>query len=114
MNRIGLELRSALGMQGVEHEAARLKASLAILVTLGQRAGSASICPSEAARACSAEHWREWLAAVRSAALELEERGVLRVTQRGCTVDGRRARGALRYVRGPAWSDLVPNEEERG
>lgn len=113
MNRIGLELRSVFDMQGLEHDAARLRASLAILTALGRRAASASICPSEAARACSAEHWREWLAAVRTAALELEAHGVLRITQRGRTVEGRRARGPLRYVRGPAWSDVVPNEEER-
>jgi len=113
VNRIGLELRSKLRMQGVEHDAARLEASLAILAALGRRAASASICPSEAARACSAEHWRGWLAAVRAAALELEARGVLRVTQRGRTVEGRRARGPVRYVRGPAWRHLVPSEEER-
>lgn len=113
MNRIGLELRSTLRMQGVEHDAARLRASLAILAALERRAASASICPSDAARACSTEDWREWLAAVRAAALELEERGVLRITQRGCTVEGRRARGPVRYVRGPAWSRMVPSEEQR-
>lgn len=113
MNRIGLELRSTLRMHGVEHDAARLEASLAILAALERRAAPASICPSDAARVCSAEHWREWLAAVRAAALELEARGVLRVTQQGRAVDARRARGPVRYARGPAWSDLVPSEEER-
>jgi len=100
-------------MQILHHDAAQLTASLAILAALRRRAAFASICPSDAARMCAAEHWRDWLAAVRAAALELEERGVLGFTQQGRGIAGQSARGPVRLVRGPAWSDYVPSAEDR-
>ena len=71
---------------------------LALLERRAGRAGSNSICPSEAARAL-ADDWRPLMPEVRAAAYAMADRGELEVTQRGEVVDGRTARGAIRLRR---------------
>ncbi|WP_245866514.1 DUF3253 domain-containing protein [Diaminobutyricimonas aerilata] len=70
-----------------------------ILELLGQRSADASICPSEVARAESAEEWRELMEPVRQAARRLVAQGELEVTQRGAVVDPSTAKGPIRIRR---------------
>lgn len=66
-----------------------------IRAQVAARGRGRTICPSEVARALSAD-WRPLMAAVRERAAELAERGEIRVTQRGQPVDARAARGPIR------------------
>ena len=66
---------------------------------LDQRADTASICPSEAARAVDPEGWRELMPAARAAAGRLAAAGAVEVTQRGEVVDVATARGPVRVRR---------------
>lgn len=66
-----------------------------IRAQVAARGRGRTICPSEVARALSAD-WRPLMAAVREGAAELAERGEIRVTQRGQPVDARLARGPIR------------------
>jgi hypothetical protein len=75
----------------------------AILRLLSARAGSASICPSEAARAVAPSGWRDLMERAREAGRRLAVREVVLFRQKGRTVDPSTARGALRLARGPAW-----------
>ncbi|MEU1535363.1 DUF3253 domain-containing protein [Streptomyces fagopyri] len=74
----------------------------AILKLLEQRASSASVCPSEVARALDrgpGDHWRELMERVRRAAVRLSDIGRVVVTQRGVPVDPRHVRGPIRIRR---------------
>ena len=66
-----------------------------VLELLASRAGGATICPSEAARAL-AEDWRPLMQPVRDTAAAMVDDGRLEVTQKGEVVDPRAARGAIR------------------
>jgi hypothetical protein len=66
---------------------------------LDARATSASICPSEAARAVDADGWRELMEPARRAARRLVAAGRLEITQDGRVVDPSTARGAIRLRR---------------
>ncbi|MBZ4376875.1 DUF2256 and DUF3253 domain-containing protein [Corallococcus sp. AS-1-6] len=67
-----------------------------ILELLSQRAGGATVCPSEVARASGGEDWRACMEPVREAARRLVARGVLDIVQGGRVVDPSTARGPLR------------------
>lgn len=71
----------------------------AILDILDQRAGHASICPSEAARSIAPDTWRELMEPTRSAARRLAATGTVVITQGGAAVDPSRAKGPIRIRR---------------
>ncbi len=71
----------------------------AILDLLGTRAATATICPSEAARAVGAEGWRELVEPARRAARRLVDAGAVEITQGGRVVDPSTARGPVRIRR---------------
>lgn len=77
---------------------ARLEA--AILDLLGRRAPTATICPSDAARAVGdADSWRDLMDPARAAAARLVDRGEVEITQGGRVVDLATAKGPVRIRR---------------
>jgi len=68
----------------------------AITDLLGRRAGGATICPSEAARAIGGEDWRPLMEPARAAARRLVAQGVVEITQGGRVVDPSTAKGPIR------------------
>lgn len=70
-----------------------------ILDLLDARAGSATICPSEAARAVGREGWRDLMEPAREAARRLVARDEVEITQGGHVVDPSTARGPIRVRR---------------
>ncbi|WP_374455462.1 DUF3253 domain-containing protein [Nocardioides sp.] len=72
----------------------------AILDLLSRRAPTATICPSDAARAVGDEDsWRDLMDPAREAAARLVDRGEVEVTQGGREVDLATARGPVRIRR---------------
>ncbi|WAP51332.1 DUF3253 domain-containing protein [Arthrobacter sp. ATA002] len=71
----------------------------AILALLAARAATATICPSDAARAVAPDNWRPLMDPARQAAARLVERGDVEITQRGEVVDPAAARGPIRIRR---------------
>lgn len=72
------------------------------LALLEARAGGATICPSEVARAVGGEDeadWRPLLEPARRAARRLVAAGRVEITQRGRVVDPSTARGPIRVRR---------------
>jgi hypothetical protein len=65
---------------------------------LSARAGSATICPSEAARAVATD-WRPLLEPARQAARRLAAAGQIEVLQGGRVVDPTTAKGPIRLRR---------------
>lgn len=91
---------------GVTATDTALEASL--LELLGGRAASATVCPSEAARAVAArmpggdpdgERWRGLMEPARRAARRLVARGAVVITQQGRVVDSSTAKGPIRVRR---------------
>ena len=75
-----------------------------MLALIGARAESATICPSEVARAIAPDDeaaWRALMPVVRQVAARLETEGVVRVTQKGKPVNAVTARGPIRLGRLP-------------
>ena len=72
---------------------------VAILDLLGRRAGGATICPSEAAKAVEPDDWRELMEPARSAARRLVAAGDVVITQKGAVVDPSAAKGPIRIRR---------------
>ena len=77
-----------------------------ILELLGQRAATATICPSDAARAVGAsdddpEGWRDLMEPARRAARRLIAADVVTITQGGKPVDPSTARGPIRIRLNP-------------
>jgi hypothetical protein len=70
-----------------------------ILDLLSRRAGSSTICPSEAARAVSPDGWRELMEPARRAARRLVAAGEVDITQGGQVVDPSTAKGPIRIRR---------------
>lgn len=68
----------------------------AIRALLGRRAGGATICPSEAARAVDADGWRDLMEPARAAARRLVASGEVEITQSGRVVDASTAKGPIR------------------
>lgn len=78
----------------------RLEAS--ILDLLAQRSATATICPSDAARAVGDEDgWRDLMEPARRAARRLVAAGEVEITQGGRVVDPSTARGPIRIRRTP-------------
>ncbi len=74
----------------------------AITDLLARRATSATICPSDAARAVGGDDsdaWRELMEPARRAARRLVERGEVEITQGGRVVDPSTATGPIRIRR---------------
>lgn len=71
----------------------------AIVELLEQRARSATICPSEAARKVDADGWRELMQPVRHAANRLAADGQIEIVQQGRVVDPSTAKGPIRLRR---------------
>lgn len=71
----------------------------AVLSLLQTRAGGATICPSEAAKAVGGEGWRELMEPARAAARRLVVSGDVEITQGGAVVDPSRASGPIRIRR---------------
>jgi len=77
-----------------------------ILELLGQRAATATICPSDAARSVGAsdddpEGWRDLMEPARRAARRLVAADVVTITQGGKPVDPSTARGPIRIRLNP-------------
>jgi Protein of unknown function (DUF3253)/Uncharacterized protein conserved in bacteria (DUF2256) len=70
-----------------------------IVALLGERAGGATICPSEAARAVGADAWRSLMEPARAAARRLVAAGQVDITQGGRVVDPSTAKGPIRIRR---------------
>jgi len=70
-----------------------------ILEMLEARATTATICPSEVARAESDDDWRDLMEPVRRAAGRLVAAGEVEITQRGSVVDPSTAKGPIRIRR---------------
>ena len=83
--------------RGVSELDAQLEAT--ILDLLSRRAGSSTICPSEAARAVSPDGWRELMEPARRAARRLVAAGEAEITQGGKVVDPSTAKGPIRIRR---------------
>lgn len=88
---------SACRKRGVNATDAALEA--AILELLDQRAGGATICPSEAAHAVGGDDWRPLMEPARRAARRLVAAGAIEITQGGRVVDPSTARGPIRLRR---------------
>lgn len=67
-----------------------------ILALLDRRAGGATICPSDAARALAPADWRPLMERARSAARRLVAAGSVEITQGGRVVDPSTAKGPIR------------------
>ncbi|MFE7419235.1 DUF3253 domain-containing protein [Rhodococcus sp. NPDC057529] len=67
-----------------------------IRALLDARADTASICPSDVARAVAPDDWRPLMDPVREAARRLADAGVVEITQKGDLVDPESARGPIR------------------
>ncbi|HEX8206891.1 MAG TPA: DUF3253 domain-containing protein [Solirubrobacteraceae bacterium] len=68
-----------------------------ITAMVAARGRGKTICPSEVARALAGDDgFRALMPDVREAAARMAERGDVAVTQRGCVVDARSARGPIR------------------
>lgn len=67
-----------------------------ILGLLAKRAGGATICPSEAARAIFPDGWRERMEAARRAARRLVAAGRVEIVQQGRVIDPSSAKGPIR------------------
>lgn len=70
-----------------------------VLRLLDARAGGATICPSEAARAVGGDDWRPLMEPARAAARRLVAAGEAEITQGGSVVDPSTARGPIRVRR---------------
>ncbi len=77
----------------------------AITMLLDERAGGATICPSEAARLVAHDQgvdgdgWRDLMEPARAAARRLVAAGQVEIVQRGRAVDPSTAKGAIRIRR---------------
>jgi hypothetical protein len=83
--------------RGISRTDAALEA--AIVSLLEQRAGGATICPSEAARLVGGagdDRWRQLMEPAREAGRRLAAQGLVEFTQHGRVVDPSRARGPVR------------------
>jgi hypothetical protein len=72
-----------------------------ILELLGQRAATATICPSDAARAVRPDDWRDLMEPARRAARRLVAGGLVTITQGGKPIDPSTAKGPIRIRLNP-------------
>ena len=74
-----------------------LRLEESILELLNQRSATATICPSEAARAVfPGEEWRDHMEKTRQAARRLVAKGQIEILQKGRVVDPSTAKGPIR------------------
>lgn len=85
-------------MAHTDPDSDRIRTTLLALVA--QRGPTKTLCPSEVARALSAEGWRELMPAVRQVGCALAATGHIVVTQRGQVVDPKTVTGPIRYRQG--------------
>ncbi len=71
-----------------------------ILRQTTERGPTASICPSEVARALDSD-WRPLMGAVRRGAVRLAEAGKIDILRKGKPVSGEAVRGVIRLCRRP-------------
>jgi hypothetical protein len=88
----------------VPHEVTETDRRLEAAITdlLARRGRTATICPSEAARAVADDEgdgWRELMEPARRAARRMVDRGEVEITQGGRVVDPSTAKGAIRIRR---------------
>lgn len=60
------------------------------------RAPDKTVCPSEIARELFPADWRKHMEAVRSSAIELHQKGIVTITQKGIPVDIAHIKGPVR------------------
>ena len=72
-----------------------------ILELLASRAGTSTICPSDAARAVGGDDWRRLMDPARDAARRLVDAGLVHITQHGTVVDPATAKGPIRIRKVP-------------
>lgn len=70
-----------------------------ILRLTEERGPDKTICPSEAAKACSPKNWRALMGEVRKAAEALEEQGLISIEQGGEKVSPDEVEGPIRLRR---------------
>ncbi|MDT3402503.1 DUF3253 domain-containing protein [Mucilaginibacter terrae] len=70
--------------------------SKTILAMATERGADKTICPSEVARTMFDTHWRKYMDEVRQAAIELQRKGKVSITQKGEPVDVNHIRGPIR------------------
>jgi hypothetical protein len=70
-----------------------------ILELLDRRAATATICPSDAARAVGDADWRDLMEPARRAARRLVAAGTVEITQGGSVVDPSNTKGPIRIRR---------------
>lgn len=87
---------SAACRRGLDERDHALEA--AILDLLARRAGDATICPSEAARAVATD-WQPLMERARAAARRLVAAGAVEITQGGRVVEPSTAKGPIRVRR---------------
>jgi hypothetical protein len=85
-----------------------------ILALLDRRAGGATICPSEAARAMTnvEADWRALMEPARAAARRLVAQEQIEITQGGKVVDPSTAKGPIRLRRVRPVSTMKPEPED--
>ena len=76
-----------------------MRLEISIRALLAARAGTATICPSEAAREVGGEDWRTLMEPARAAARRLVAAGEVEITQQGRVVDPSTAKGPIRIRR---------------
>lgn len=81
-------------------EEGRARRIAATIRTFARARGEKSFCPSDVARVVGGEHWRDLMEIVQGIAVELRDRGILRIQQKGVDVEGRDFRGPIRLVAG--------------
>lgn len=81
-------------------EGTRARLAATIRALLRHRDGS-TICPSDAARVCGGEGWRDLMPVAREVAAELAAEGVVVVQQKGEAVDIAQVTGPIRLAPGP-------------
>lgn len=69
-----------------------------LILSLTRARHPGSVCPSEVARGCDPEGWRELMEPTREAARRLVARGLVAMTQGGRVVDPSTARGPIRLA----------------
>ena len=75
-----------------------------MLTLLAAQPRSATICPSEAARAVGGEQWAELMEPARAAARRLVVAGQIEIVQGGRVVEPSTAKGPIRLRRGAGFS----------
>ena len=68
----------------------------ALLHLAAERGPEKSLCPTDVARAVSAENWRPFLGAVRKVAADLARQGKIEILRKGKPINPDEMRGVIR------------------